>query len=66
MGKVNSLERGQWSVTYHKPDGTSAKNVRTPSCEPGPRTDAYLGKYLDQLAALPLREREALAEAGHE
>lgn len=51
MGKVNAIERGAWTVTFHKPDGSSSRSARTPSCEAGPMTDRYLGKYADQLGS---------------
>lgn len=44
-GRTNALESGKWIATFHTPDGVSAPREVTPSCEPGPRTAAYLAKH---------------------
>lgn len=45
-GRVNAQTiRGEWFTTFHRPDGSRVVSPRVPSCEPGPRTAAYLKKY---------------------
>jgi hypothetical protein len=50
-GKVNAFVDGAWVTTYHLPDGSSRELRRTPPCERGPKTDAYLAKYAAEIAA---------------
>jgi len=45
-GRVNAQRKnGEWFTTFHRPDGTSEVLMHVPSCEPGPKTAAYLKRY---------------------
>lgn len=49
-GKVNAAEGKTWRTTFHLPDGTSVSNGKTPPCEIGPKTAAYLAHYANEIA----------------
>ena len=52
-GKVNTPHAGGWRAHWHTPDGRELVGTLTPDCALGPKTDAYLAKYADAIAAAP-------------
>lgn len=51
-GKVNATDAdGIWFVTWHRPDGTTEERTPTPPCQRGEKSEAYLAKYRDKIAA---------------
>lgn len=62
-GKVNALAGKEWVTTYHLPDGSSVTSAHTPPCEIGPKTEIYLQKYADEIAAAPIQKPRARAKA---
>jgi hypothetical protein len=59
-GKRNEQsEGGEWSATYHRPDGSVVISSRVPSCEPGKLTI----ERLEWLRGHDERERELTPRA---
>ena len=56
-GRVNSCDETGWSATWHRPDGTAVvAPPTTPPCVKGPRTEAALAKYAQQIRDTPPRK----------